>query len=97
MRAAAFERCASEEAAVEKWNAAEGAGRCGACAGRRIESAEEEGQEDSAVVVAAAFHAAGERIVEESPIVIQPAFGLDEAEEEESGDVEQSEIRAFGW
>src|SRR5579872_4610734 len=59
-----------------------------ACARRRVEGAEEEGEEGSAVEVAAAFHAAGEDVMQESPIVVEPAFCLDETEEEESGDVE---------
>lgn len=49
------------------------------------------------MVFAAAFHGAGEGIVEETPVVVEPAFGLDEAEEEEAGDVEQGEVGAFGW
>ncbi len=47
--------------------------------------------------VAAAFHAPGEGVVEESPVVVEPALGLDEAEEEEAGDVEEGEVSALGW
>lgn len=47
------------------------------------------------MVVAVALHASGEGVVEESTVVVEPAFGLDEAEEEEAGDVEQGEVGAF--
>ena len=47
------------------------------------------------MVVAAAFHAPGEGVVEKSSVVVEPTFGLDEAEEEEAGDVEEGEVGAL--
>src|SRR6185312_11035798 len=91
-----FEVGAGEESTVEKRDASEGACCCGPCAGRRIECAEEQWEEDFAMVQTTAFHGAGETILEESAIVVEPAFGLEEAEEEEAGDIQQSEVAAFG-
>ncbi|HXE61554.1 MAG TPA: hypothetical protein VN607_12645 [Gemmatimonadaceae bacterium] len=79
-----FEIGAGEEAAVQERNAAEGACQRGACARWSVECPEKERQEDGAVVGCIAFHAAGEAIFEESAVVIEPAFGLEEAEEEEA-------------
>ncbi len=91
-----FEVGASEESTIEERDASECASGGGACAGRCIECAEEEWEEDFAVVLTAAFHAAGETIFEESAVVVEPAFGLEEAEEEQSRHVQEGEVGAFG-
>ncbi|HKV52870.1 MAG TPA: hypothetical protein VJO52_16865 [Gemmatimonadaceae bacterium] len=93
----AFEVGAGEESTVEKGNAAEGTCGSGACAGWCIECAEEKWEENFAVVLSAAFHAPSETILEESAIVVEPTFGLEKAEKEESRHVQQREVGSFGY
>ena len=88
---AAFGGGGGEESAVEERDVAEGAGRWRAVSVRGVEGAEREWGDEAwpevAAVVEGVFGVSGE----EGAIVVQPALGLEELEEEQSGDVDEGE------
>jgi hypothetical protein len=95
-RRVVFEWGACEESAVEERDLAEVEGGGGAVAFRGVEGAEAERIEQAAVDLSAVDQGVFEVVSEELAIVIEPAFGFEEGEEEESADGEEGEFASGG-
>ena len=91
MACASFDRRAGEEAAVEERKVAEGACFRGAMRASRIERAEGEGCEEAMPEPSAIGEGCFGVSCEEGAVIVQPAFGLEEFQEEQACDVDQGE------
>ena len=88
---AAFECRTGEEAAVEERDGAEGAGGGCAVAEWGVEGAEGQWGDEAWPEVSAIGEAGFSVSGEEGAIVVEPPFGFEELEEEQSGNVDQCE------
>ena len=90
-----LERAASEQAAVQVWNAAERPRRRGTVARRCIQRAEEQRKHHAFVELPAACHAGVEPSRKKCAIVVEPALRFEKGEEDEPRHAEQGQLGAI--
>lgn len=91
----AFGLCWREESAIEERNIPEGSRGVSASGGWSVERTEEEWFEERVMESTSGVEVQGALLDEEVLVVVEPAFGLKESEEECSGGIEECEFAPF--